>query len=328
MSPVSLADAASEHSFTSKVARLQDRASMFKAAREFFDQRAIIEVDCPILSAHAAIDAHIDLIYALYQGQEKNYLHSSPEYGMKRLLAEGIGDIYQLSHVFRDGEWSHKHNPEFTMAEWYRLDFNLEQMIEETIQFIRLFLGDLSYRIVNYREVFLQKTGIDYIKADEQELFSYIQNHNIPFYSSILKEGKDALLNLILGSQVEPQLGHGELCVLAYYPASQAALARKRWHGTEQVAERFEVYYQGVELANGYHELTDAHEQRCRFHEANALRLSLRKERLPIDENFLKALEKGLPDCCGVAVGFDRLMMLRQGQKDIANVLAWGWKQA
>lgn len=314
--------------FTSKVARLQDRALMLKKARYFFDERNVLEVDCPILSAQASVDTHIDLIAALYQGKEKHYMHSSPEMGMKRLLAEGIGDIYQLSHVFRDGEWSAKHNPEFTMAEWYRLGFSLEQMIEETIQFIRLFLGQLPYHIVSYRDIFLQETGIDYFNASEQKLFHYIQDQNIPFYPSVLEEGKDALLNLILGSKVEPKLGQGELCVLAYYPASQAALARKRMHGSEQVAERFEVYYQGIELANGFHELTDAAEQRLRFHEANATRLALGKETLPPDENFLTALENGLPDCCGVAVGFDRLMMLRQGQKHIANVLTWGWAQA
>jgi lysyl-tRNA synthetase class 2 len=328
---MSLAYLANENlhlSFASKVARLQDRAFMFKAARHFFDQQGIIEVDCPILSPQASVDTHIDLVKAFYRGKEKCYLHSSPEFGMKRLLAEGIGDIYQLSHVFRDGEWSAKHNPEFTMAEWYRLGFSLDQMIEDTVQFIRLFLGELPYHIVSYREIFLQKTGINYVTASEQELFSYIQNQNIPFYPSILEEGRDALLNLILGSQIESQLGQGKLCVLAYYPASQAALARKHWHGQEQVAERFEIYYQGVELANGYHELTDAHEQRLRFHEANASRLALGKEALPIDENFLQALEKGLPDCCGVAVGFDRLMMLRQKQTDIADVLAWGWKLA
>ena len=315
-------------SFESKVKRLRDRALMLKAARHFFDQRGVLEVDCPILSAHASVDAHIDLISAAYRRNEKYYLHSSPEFGMKRLLAEGIGDIYQLSHVFRDGEWSPKHNPEFTMTEWYRLGFSLEQMIEETMEFIRLFLGDLPYHIVSYRDIFLQQTGIDYATASEQELFCYIQDQNIAFYPSVLEEGKDALLNLILGSQIEPQLGQGTLCALAYYPASQAALARKRWHGQEQVAERFEIYYQGIELANGYHELTHADEQRQRFYEANALRLAFGKEPLPIDENFLQALEKGLPDCCGVAVGFDRLLMLRQGQKEIAHVLAWEWDLA
>lgn len=328
MFPAFQVDVNSIPSYTTKVARLQDRAYIFKRARAFFDQKKITEVDCPILSAQASVDMHIDLINALYQGEEKRFLHSSPEFGMKRLLAEGMGDIYQLSHVFRDGELSSKHNPEFTMAEWYRLGFSLEQMIDETIQFIRLFVGELAYHTVNYRDIFLKETGIDYVTASEQDLFSYIQDHHIPFYPSILEEGKDALLNLILGSRVEPQLGIGELCVLAYYPSSQAALARKRWHGQEQVAERFEIYYQGLELANGYHELTDVHEQRQRFLEANASRIALGKEPLPIDENFLHALEKGLPDCCGVAVGFDRLMMLRQRQKDIAEILAWGWKHA
>ncbi len=244
---------------------------------------------------------------------------------MKRLLSEGMGDIYQLSHVFRDGEWSDKHNPEFMMAEWYRVGFTLEQIIEDTIQFCRLFLGNLPYRIVSYRDIFLQETGIDYFTVDEEKLFKYIQEKQIPFYPSIQDEGKDALLNLILGSQVEPKLGWNEFCVLAYYPSTQAALAKKRMHGEEQVAERFEVYFQGVELANGFHELTDAQEQRDRFNEANASRIALGKETLPPDENFIKALEQGLPDCSGVAVGFDRLMMLRQGQDQIANVLALGW---
>jgi len=298
---------------------------MLRATRHFFEQRGVIEVDCPILSAQTSIDAHIDLIVAFYRGKEKRYLHSSPEFGMKRLLAEGIGDIYQLSHVFRDREWSSKHNPEFMMAEWYRAGFSFEEMVDETVQFIHLFLGKLPYSIVSYRDLFLQKVGIDYLTISEQELMDDVQRRGLPFYPSVLEEGKEALLNLILGSEIEPQLGEGELSVLAYYPASQAALAKKRWHGQEQIAERFEVYYQGMELANGYHELTDPHEQRERFHEANALRLSLGKEPLPLDEAFLQALEKGLPDCCGVAVGFDRLMMLRQGQKDIHEVLAWGW---
>jgi elongation factor P--(R)-beta-lysine ligase len=328
MSLVSLADITSISTFETKVARLKNRALMLKAARHFFDERGVIEVDCPILSAQTVVDTHIDLIVAFYQGTENRYMHSSPETGMKRLLAEGIGDIYQLSHVFRDGEWSHKHNPEFTMAEWYRLGFSLEQMIEETIQFTRLFLGQLPYHIVSYRDIFLKETGVDYVAVNEQELLCYIKEQEIPFYPSVLEEGKDALLNLILGSKIEPKLGLDELCVLAYYPASQAALARKRLHGSELVAERFEVYYQGVELANGFHELTDADEQRLRFQESNESRLALGKETLPPDENFLKALEKGLPDCCGVAVGFDRLMMLHQGQKEIADVLSWGWKEA
>lgn len=312
----------------SKISRLHDRAAMLKAARHFFDQRSVTEVDCPSLSRLAAIETHLDLITASYRGKETCYLHSSPEMGMKRLLAEGIGDIYQLSHVFRDGEWSHKHNPEFTMVEWYRLGMTLEQLIEETVQFSRLFLGDLPYRTVSYRKIFLQQTGIDYVVATEKELFDYIKDKQIPYYPSILDEGKDALLNLILGSEIEPKLGWNEFFVLVDYPASQASLACKRIIENEEVAERFEIYYQGVELANGFHELTHAQEQRLRFKEANAARVALGKSALPPDENFLNALEKGLPDCCGVAVGFDRLMMLRQNTNQISDVLAWGWSEA
>jgi lysyl-tRNA synthetase class 2 len=311
-----------------KMERLRDRAYMFKQARLFFEKQNVIEVDCPILTAGASVDAHIDLMPALYQSKQKRYMHSSPEYGMKRLLAEGLGDIYQLSHVFRDGEYGFKHNPEFTMAEWYRLDFNLEQMIEDTVAFIRLFLGDLTFRSRSYRDTLIEYAGIDYVKLTEIDLLKYIKDHQIPYYPSVHEEGKDALLNLILSATVEPKLGYDELYVLAYYPATQAALAKKRWHGEEQVAERFEVYYQGVELANGYHELTDAVEQRQRFIEANQMRTALGKSQLPLDEHFLKALEKGIPNCSGVAVGFDRLMMLRHKESLLANVIAWDWEEA
>ncbi|MBA3722777.1 MAG: EF-P lysine aminoacylase GenX [Parachlamydiaceae bacterium] len=314
--------------YSSKIARLRDRAFMLKEARTFFDQLDIKEVDCPLLTVHASVDSHIDLIPALYNQKETRYLHSSPEYGMKRLLAEGIGDIFQLTHVFRNGEWSTKHNPEFMMAEWYRLGITFETMIDETVQFIRLFLGDLPYSIISYRDAFLRYAGIDYLTMSFQDLVNYIDQAGIPFYPSAVEEGKDALLNLILGTQIEPQLGQDELCVLAYYPSSQAALAKTRLNGQEEVAERFEIYYQGVELSNGYHELTDVKEQKERFKKSNQMRKMLGKEELPIDEYFLKALDKGIPDCCGVAVGFDRLMMLRQKQKNIAEVISWGWEFA
>lgn len=311
-----------------KVQILKERASLLMKARLFFSNRNIMEVDCPILSTNASIDPHIDLISALYKGNTVHYLHSSPEYGMKRLLSIGVGDIYQLSHVFRDEEEGQKHNPEFMMAEWYRLGFSLEQMIDETVDFVRLFLGNLPYQTISYREAFKQHLNIDYCTMNEQELFDYIESSGIPFYPSLKNEGKDAMLNLILGLLIEPNLGKNEICVLAYYPASQAALAQKRCHGEEMVAERFEVYYQGVELANGYHELADAKEQRDRLIEANMMRKALSKNALPLDENFLNALSHGLPDCSGVAVGFDRLMMLRSKCDSIADVLAWGWQEA
>jgi lysyl-tRNA synthetase class 2 len=311
-----------------KVARLRDRSFMLKEARQFFDERGVLEVDCPLLTSGASVDVHIDLIPAIYNGNETRYLHSSPEYGMKRLLASGMGDIYQLAHVFRDGEWGARHNPEFMMAEWYRLNIDLKTMIQETVDFIRLFLGTLPYSIISYRELFEKQTGLDYVLLSEQDLFDYIQTTDIPFYPSVANEGKDSLLNLILGHRIEPQLGQNELTVLTDYPASQASLAKKRWNGPEEVADRFEIYYKGIELANGYHELTNASEQRNRLNEANDTRISMKKGSLPIDEKFLTALERGLPDCCGVAVGFDRLMMLRHHQTNIAEVLSWGWEMA
>lgn len=311
-----------------KTSVLNDRAFMLSRARAFFATRNIIEVDCPILTIGASVDTHIDLMAAVYAECETRFLHSSPEYGMKRLLADGMGDIYQLSHVFRDGESSNKHNPEFMMAEWYRIGISFKEMIEETLEFVRIFLGTLPGKTITYREAFLQYAGFDYYTATVPFLMKYLEDRGIHLYSNIEQEGKDALLNIILSNFIEPHLGKDELCALAYYPASQAALAKTLLHGDELVAERFEVYYKGYELANGYHELTNAKEQHARFVEANVARRKLGKSELPIDEAFLAALAKGLPDSCGVAVGFDRLMMLRHQTSNIGDVIPFTWDEA
>ncbi len=313
---------------SNKITTLKDRAHMLEAARRFFKERNVLEVDCPIVTSSASVDAHIDLIPSTDASGETRYLHSSPEYGMKRLLAEGIGDIYQLSHVFRQGEYGHKHNPEFMMAEWYRIGFSFDDLIKETLDFIRLFLGALPASQITYRDVFKKFLGIDYVTATNKDLYEFLSEREIAVDRSVLEEGKDALLNVILGTLIEPYLGKNELTVLAYYPSSQAALAQTKWHEEELVAERFEVYYQGTELANGYHELANAIEQRRRFIEANEMRVQMGKQLLPLDENFLSALQKGLPDCCGVAVGFDRLMMLRHCKININEVIPFDWESA
>lgn len=306
---------------------LRDRAAMLGKARDFFQQRGVMEVDCPILSHVADIDTHIDPITALCNGKDVCYLHPSPEYGMKRLLSEGIGDIYQLSHVFRDGEYSPKHNPEFTMVEWYRHELSFIDLIHETMEFIHLFLGDLAGEVLSYRDVFLRFAGFDYVKMTPSDLLAYIRAQNIPAYSNIENEEKDELLNLILGTTIEPLLGREGLCALTYYPPTQAALAKCLQKGDELVAERFEIYYKGIELCNGYHELTDPMEQRKRINQANLGRKGLGKAALPIDEYFLAALEKGLPKTCGVAVGFDRLMMLRHKTDDLSDVIPFRLKK-
>ena len=301
---------------------LRDRSEMFRAVRAFFEERGVIEVDCPLISSSASVDAHIDLIPVQDSQGKTRYLHSSPEYGMKRLLADGIGDIYQLAHVFRQGEYGQRHNPEFMMAEWYRLELSFEEMIEETQDFIRVFLGALPGNVISYRDAIKKYTGIDYVTASIEEIAHFLKND---LYEGAEKESKDTLLNILLPIYVEPHLGQGELTALAYYPSTQAALAKTRTIDGEGVAERFEIYYRGVELANGYHELADPQEQRQRLLEANQERLRLGKEAYPIDEYFLKALEKGLPACCGVAVGVDRLMLLRHGKARLSEVIPFDW---
>lgn len=301
---------------------------MLKKAREFFFERGVMEVDCPIITKYASVDTHIDLIPITYLGSKTRYLHSSPEYGMKRLLSLGCQDLYQLSHVFRDESFGVKHNPEFMMAEWYRVGMSFQEMMEETIAFVQLFLGEMPKAFISYRELFLKYAGFDYLKATEEELLKYIKKQNISSYLGIEKEGKDALLNLILGSQIEKELGKGEILALYHYPSTQAALAKTVQKDEELVAMRFEIYVEGIELANGYHELIKSDEQEERFKKANQERLFFGKKELPIDTCFLNALKTGIPDCCGVAVGFDRLMMLRLGAKSIQEIMPFGWEEA
>ncbi len=283
-----------------KIDILHDRAQLLASARQFFAERKVCEVDVPLLAQSGPIDVNIELVTGRCCGKPA-YLHSSPEYGMKRLLAQGIGDIYQLSHVFRDGERGSRHHPEFTMVEWYRIGFTFEQMIEETLAFLRLFLNEPLAEALTYRDAFETLGG----KPLEEV------------------QDKDALFAF----EIEPQLGKNGFTVLTGFPASQAALAQVRWDGKEMVAERFEIFYKGMELANGYHELTDPNEQEQRLLEANSARKALNKPQYPIDHHLLVALHRGLPDCCGVAVGFDRLMMIRHEVGDIEEVIPFAWEK-
>jgi len=291
------------------------RANMLRLARNFFYDRDILEVDTAILSGGASIDTHIDLM----QTECKSFLHSSPEYGMKKLLCHGCADIYQLSHVFRAGEKGRWHNPEFTMLEWYRRDFSFQGIISETVEFIGLFLGGKNIEYLSYRMAFKKYLDLDPFTVEPRVLFSILKSRAVDLPDGILEEGRDSLLNLALGCLIEPELGCEGLTVLYHYPASQSALAKVIESNEGLVAERFEIYFQGVELANGYHELQDYVEQRRRLKQANLDRVALHKPPYPIDENFLLALEEGLPDCCGVAVGFDRLFMLQQGFDTISK---------
>lgn len=282
---------------------VRERAEKFAAVRSFFAERGVLEADTNILSRSAPVDAHIDVMKVDMGRGKTGYLHTSPEYGLKKLLAKGSGDIYQLGHVFRSEEESHLHSPEFTMVEWYRIGMDYEDFIEETLDLIRLFLGDLPSKILSYREALLTYAGIDFVH--DRDLAKKVA----PFSPEAKQWDRDTQLNLLFSHLVEPHLGHQELTVVTDYPATQAALAKIREIDGALVARRFEIYYNSVELCNGFDELADAKEQKIRFEKENQKRLELGKEALPIDEEFLACLET-LPECCGVAVGFDRLMKL------------------
>jgi lysyl-tRNA synthetase class 2 len=247
---------------------------------------------------------------------------------MKRLLSLGSGVIYQMRHVFREGDWGSLHNPEFMMVEWYRLGFTLSQLIEETLDLIRLFVGKLPSEKMSYRNAFQKYLGIDYLHATPWKLLEIAKSHNITLSEKANQWSKETLLDLLMSFIIEPQLGKGKLTVITDYPATHAALAKIEQKEDEPVAQRFEISFEGIELANGYHELTDPKEQRVRLHQENEKRKLNGKETLPLDEHFLLALERGIPDCCGVAVGFDRLMLLNQKKPLLADILPISWAEA
>ncbi len=313
-------------SLASKRSILQERALAFQKVRSFFSKKNVLEVDTPLLSKTAPIDEHIDIMTVQIDPHSLGYLHSSPEYAMKRLLSLDSGDIFQMSHVFRQGEHSPRHNPEFTMVEWYRIQMPFVSFIEETADFIELFLGKMPRTLLSYRKAFFLYTGIDYLYASKEDLIKRLQKENIEI-STASSWDKEGLLHLIMGCLIEPHLGKNELLILTDYPASQASLAQIENKEGEMVAKRFEIYHQGIELANGYLELIDAAQQKKRLLEASSQRTLAGKDPLPIDEKFLEALKAGIPPCCGVAVGFDRLLMLQSNSKDIKQVLAFSWDE-
>jgi lysyl-tRNA synthetase class 2 len=305
--------------------RLTQRAEALASARSFFTKRGLVEVDPIALGSSASIDVNIDLFASPSAIHGRRFLFSSPEYPMKRLLSEGSGDIFYLGHVWRHEEAGNRHSPEFMMAEWYRLGMTFQQIIEETAQFAELFIGKRPRRLLPYREAFQKYAQIDPFTASHEKLVEACQSfEGYPLQTS----SKDELLNLLLAMKVEPGFDPNEITILCYYPASQAALARHTTVDGYTVAERFELYYQKLELANGYHELSCGAEQRERFLADNAERSRLGKEPYPIDEHFLEALNKGLPDCCGVAVGVDRLLMIQENASAIADVMPVSWAEA
>jgi lysyl-tRNA synthetase class 2 len=301
---------------------LKLRAELLTKLRAFFATRGVLEVDTPALSQAAATDRHIHSYRVENPQGQPLYLHTSPEFPMKRLLAAGCGDIYQLCKVFRSGEVGRHHNPEFTMLEWYRLGFDHHQLMAEVAVLIGGLIPELDPpEYLTYREVFEKYAGFDVATSGSKDCIAALNRAG----RQVPAEGEldyDGWLDMVAGDLVYPALGKGRLTFIYNYPASQAALARI-WPGEPPVAERFEAFINGVELVNGFHELADATEQRRRFEADCAYRKANGLMDVPMDERLLAALEHGLPDCAGVALGFDRLVMIAAGARSIEEVIAF-----
>lgn len=307
---------------------IRRRAEALRWTRGFFAERRVLEVETPALVNAAVSDINLGSVRAHMPGRDAPlFLHTSPEYAMKRLLAAGSGDIYQLCHVYRGAERGRQHNPEFTMLEWYRLGFTLEALMDEVAMLVRGLLGvALPVESLSYRDALKHHAGIDPLEVQETDLRRVAQSLGLDAQRA-QAAARDELLDLIVGAQVGPALGAHALTFVHRYPASQAALARLD-PDDPRVALRFELYHRGVELANGYHELSDVVEQRARF---DADQRARRARGLPVnslDPYLLAALDAGLPDCAGVALGFDRVLMLAMNAASIDDVLAFPVERA
>ena len=310
-------------SATLEVLRL--RAHMLDETRAYFAEQGVMEVETPVLAHATVTDAHLASLATQVAGSGDYYLQTSPEYAMKRLLAAGSGDIYQIARVFRDAERGALHNPEFTLIEWYRVGFDAEDLINDVTRLItRLLEPHRSLeppQRMTYRSAVRSTAGIDPLACGVGDLHGCLREHGVPLPAPPPEE-RDDCLDLLMTTVVGPRLGSGRLTFIQDYPATQAALARVK-ADDPAVAERFELYLDGVELANGFHELSDAAEQRRRFEHERARRRARGLNTPPLDERLLAALAAGLPDCAGVAVGFDRVVMAAAGARRIEQVIAF-----
>jgi lysyl-tRNA synthetase class 2 len=312
--------------------RLQLRARLYGLSREFFAVRGVLEVETPMLASGANTEPNIASFSTTFSGHvdagaRTRWLRTSSEFAQKRLLAAGVGDNYELGRVFRDGEAGARHNPEFTMLEWYRVGWDHLRLIDEVVELVMaaLKLADRTATVqrFTYRDLFREVLHLDPFAASDAQLRVALGDVRVDAQGL----SRDDWLDLVLTHRIQPNFPPNRITVVFDYPATQCALAKIR-ADDPPVAERFELYVGTQELANGYHELTDAAEQRARFQRDNARRRERGLAELPIDETFLAALETGMPNCAGVALGVERLLMAMTGSGDIRDVLAFGFADA
>ncbi len=305
-------------------ATIRRRAALLHDIRTFFEARRMLEVETPLLSRHATTDPAIHSLVSSWGGKTC-FLATSPEFPMKRLLAAGLGPIYQISKVFRDGERGRLHHPEFTMLEWYRPGFTLQDLICEVDELLHATLGELALpqaMILDYEQALFDSCGV-HLDADPEQLWPVLQavgwTKDLP--------APAVWQDLLFGTMVVPRLGHDQPVFITNFPPDQSALAVID-PGPPPRAQRFELIVHGMELANGFLELRDATEQQQRFAADNARRLGLSLDPMPMDEHLLAALQSGLPPCSGVALGLDRLLMIACHSNSIDEVLAFPIERA
>lgn len=316
---------------SASIQALRQRANLLQFIRSFFSERNVLEVETPVLSQCGVSDLHLRNFETQFVGPgaadgKTLYLQTSPEFHMKRLLAAGSGAIYQICKSFRNEEAGRIHNPEFTMLEWYRPGFSHQQLMDEMDELLMGLLKCDKGERMSYQHAFMQYLNIDPLSATREEI---IQAGEAFAIEQLLSEecNRDSQLQILFALGVEPNIGQQRPCFIELFPASQAALARVST-ADARVAERFEVYFKGIELANGFHELSDAKEQRARFEHDNQLRKQNHLPAMTLDENLLAALSAGLPDCSGVALGLDRVFMLALETNKLNNVLSFGIERA
>ncbi len=315
---------------TATIDTLKQRAQLLQTIRTFFAKRNVLEVETPNLSQAAATDIHLHSFQTQFKGPGfakglALYLMTSPEFHMKRLLAAGSGAIYQISKAFRNEEAGRFHNPEFTMLEWYRPGFDHHLLMDEVESLLVSLLASEKPTRMTYQEAFEYYLSLCPLSASLADLKAKAKMLGL-FDIADNETDKDTLLQLLFSVGIEPLIGQEAPCFIYHFPASQAALAKVC--DDKRVAARFEVYFKGIELANGFYELDDAKEQLTRFEIDNQKRLTMQLEPQPIDMNLINALENGLPDCAGVALGIDRLIMLALNKDHIDEVMAFSIKNA
>lgn len=312
------------------IPHLKARAQVLSEIRAYFAEKSVLEVETPLLGIATGTDPQLDFFETRLQGGNANYrslyLQTSPEFAMKRLLAAGSGSIYQICKAFRNGEVGRLHNPEFTILEWYRVAFDLSQLMQDVIELMQrlfaLFRPLTAVQKITYQDVFRECTGLDALEFDVDCYSAHARKHQLHDAVRLCGDSHNLWLDFIFSHCVQPFLGVNSLTLVYDYPACQAALAKLK-QSDVKVAERVELFADGIELGNGFFELTEGEEQARRFSQEQAFRLQHNLPSAEIDHKFLAALDAGLPACAGIAIGLDRLLMVLNVDASLHDVLAF-----